>query len=377
MPEPKQYRGASLMAFVRVCGFKIFKDRHGKPRCYHRETDHKIELTRCPLGSAEFFPECEKISALALAVKSEQPKAGTLGGLVAYYLDHEHFRSRSERTRADYQKQVKFLALILDVLVPDIDTPLMAAIHDRASQKRGCRQANMLRTFLSEVFRFCKPAGLIRENYAKDVIPKPRPKSRPRANRPWKIKELFFVLENAPSQIAAAVALMANTGLDPSDALRLRRDALSDGVIWSGRGKTGEPVAIPMPKRLQAALACAPRHDAVTVLANTREQPWTYNGFSTVWDRWKRKQASAGHLSADLTFKGLRHTMATVLREGGANLRQIADLLGQKTESMANWYSRDASLSDRNSTTVAIYDVDIDRRTRNRQTIAKIRQTFT
>lgn len=26
-------------------GFKNFKDRHGKQRCYHRETGHKVDLT--------------------------------------------------------------------------------------------------------------------------------------------------------------------------------------------------------------------------------------------------------------------------------------------------------------------------------------------
>jgi len=41
------------MTHVRVKGFKIFKDRHGRMRCYHRATGHKIDLTKAPLGSAE------------------------------------------------------------------------------------------------------------------------------------------------------------------------------------------------------------------------------------------------------------------------------------------------------------------------------------
>lgn len=342
------------MPFVRVKGFKIFKDRHGKLRCYHRATGHKIDLSSAPIGSAAFFAECEKINAAALALKTREPKPGTLGGLIEFYRRTAHFKTRSARTKHDYLKQAAFLAPIADTPVHLIDTPLIAAIHDRAAEKRGWRQANMLRTFLSEVFRFCKPAGLITENFATDVIPKPRPKDRPRANRPWQIEELIFVLEHAPPHIAAAVALMANTGLDPSDALRLRRDALSEGVIWADRGKTGQPVAIPIPERLQRALSKAPKHDAITVLASSKGQPWTYNGFSTVWDRWKRKQAAQGAVEADLTLKGLRHTMATILREAGTDLRRIADLLGQKTESMASWYSRDAQLAARNRETMAV-----------------------
>jgi len=55
------------MTKVRVKGFKIFKDRHGKQRCYHRETGHKVDLSHAPIGSAEFFAECETIRAIAEA----------------------------------------------------------------------------------------------------------------------------------------------------------------------------------------------------------------------------------------------------------------------------------------------------------------------
>lgn len=53
------------MTRVRVKGFKVFKDRHGKQRCYHRQTGDKVDLIRTPIGSAECFAECEKIRAVA------------------------------------------------------------------------------------------------------------------------------------------------------------------------------------------------------------------------------------------------------------------------------------------------------------------------
>jgi len=36
-------------------------DRHGKMRCYHRATGHKIDLETKSIGSAEFFAECERM----------------------------------------------------------------------------------------------------------------------------------------------------------------------------------------------------------------------------------------------------------------------------------------------------------------------------
>ena len=76
------------MTVVRVKGFQIFKDRHGRLRCYHRRTKQPIDLTKVPLGSPEFFAECARISAVATAT---EPKPGTLGMLIAAYRAHRAF----------------------------------------------------------------------------------------------------------------------------------------------------------------------------------------------------------------------------------------------------------------------------------------------
>lgn len=89
------------MTQVRVKGFKIFKDRHGKQRCYHRETGHKVDLNHAPIGSAEFFAECETIRAIAEAQRAKAPKAGTLGGLIQSYFETEHYQNLAEATRRD------------------------------------------------------------------------------------------------------------------------------------------------------------------------------------------------------------------------------------------------------------------------------------
>jgi integrase len=353
------------MTLIKVKGFKIFTDRHGKHRCYHRKTGHKIDLDKAPFGSAAFFAECEKIRALSDALKAREPRPGTVGGILAAYFAEAHFLNLSERTRRDYRQCAAFLENIRDTPVHMIDTPLVAAIHDRAAQKMGWRRANMLRTFLSEVFRHAVPKGQIAANYAEAVIPKPRPRDRAYANRPWTADERATVLRLAPAHIRAAVALMAHTGLDPSDALHLRRSAIVEGVIYASRGKTGQEVALPIEGALRAALEEAPKHDAITILATTKGRPWTYSGFSTVWHRFKSKRVAEGALPSDLTLKGLRHTVATVLREAGVHPREIADLLGQKTESMAQHYSRNARLTQGNRATMKTLEEETERRTKN------------
>lgn len=52
-------------------------------------------------------------------------------------------------------------------------------------------------------------------------------------------------------------------------------------------------------------------------------------------------------MAPGLTFHGLRHTVARELRELGFDMRMIADMLGQKSESMAAHYSLDADLQEK------------------------------
>lgn len=256
-----------------------------------------------------------------------------------------------------------------------IDTPLIAGIHDKVAKKIGWRRANMVRTLLSEVLRHAIPPGLIAANYAKDVIAKRRPRDRAYANRPWSIEERDIVLSRAKPHVRVALALMMNTGLDPSDALKLRKDQIDGDTIWGVRGKTGEDVAVPVSPTLQAALDRIPAHEAATVLASSQGAAWTYNGFSTVWHRFKIRLEDEGLIAPGLTLKGLRHTVATTLREAGLDERRIADLLRQKTPSMVRHYSRSANLADKNRETMATLEKKNARRAKIVKPVPERRQT--
>jgi integrase len=82
----------------------------------------------------------------------------------------------------------------------------------------------------------------------------------------------------------------------------------------------------------------------VTLAANSRGHPWTESGFRASWRTLRLRLEAAGKIAPGLTFHGLRHTVATILREEGFDDRTIADALGQKTDAMARHYSRDANL---------------------------------
>ena len=343
---------ADDMTRVRVRGFKIFRDRLGKMRCYHRETRQPIDLEKTPLGSAGFLAACARIQGILDERKAKESRATTLGDLVQAWLGSDQYRNYSTSTRNSYRYILDLLEPYSDTPVGGIDTPVVSGWLDRIAESNGWSPSNRLRVVLMQVFKHAIPHGLIRYNPVRDTVPKQRPKALGYANRPWTPEECDIALSRAPAHLRVAIALIMNTGLDPTDAIRLRRDQIVDGTIWTTRAKTGNRVAVPVSTPLQRELDAASEHDAETVLANSSGRPWRYDGFYSVWRHLRRTMESEGVIGPGLTLKGLRHTVATALREAGLDERAIADLLGQKKQAMALHYSRSAVLEEKNRKTV-------------------------
>ncbi len=184
------------MTRVRVRGFKIFKDRHGKMRCYHRATGTPVDLMQAPFGSAEFFAECARISELVKI--SGPPKPGTLGLLVEGYRASSEFQDLAPRTQQDYQRCLNYLKPISDTALVSFDRPLTVRIRDKAGAKHGRRFGNYVKAVLSIVFSWGLERGYVDANPAERIKNIRRKKDAPRANRPWSDEERYAVLDAVP-----------------------------------------------------------------------------------------------------------------------------------------------------------------------------------
>ncbi len=352
------------MTLVRVKGFKIFRDRHGKQRCYHRTTGKPVNLRACPIGSPEFFAECARIADMA---KLDRPaKLGTLGSLIDLYRAHTAFQGLAPKTQTDYQRVFDYLRPIKDTALVNITRPLIVRIRDKAHETKGFRSANYVKQVLSVLLGSGAERGYVSENMAIGVKRVKRPKSRPRANRPWSEQECEAVITEA-GHLAPAIGLMMYCGLGPKDALILPKSAVKGGALSLNRTKTGEPVYWPVPEPLLEILKTAEPHDAVTVAANSRGLPWTIDGFRASWAKLRTRLQAEERIGAGLTLYGLRHTVAVLLRELGYNERNIADALGQESETMARHYSRGASR--KNVMTGIVKDLDAERNKRRSKSV--------
>jgi integrase len=170
------------------------------------------------------------------------------------------------------------------------------------------------------------------------------------------------VLEAVPIYVALPFTFMMFCGLDPGDVVKLPRTAVANGCIDTRRGKTKEPVWLPLPEPVKEALAKAPKHGAITVCASSRGRPWSYSGLDGAWQKVRAKLLRAGKINPGLTMKGLRHTVATLLAELGHDERTIADYLGQKTPEMARHYSRRTDRTRKLTAVVTQLDSEVNRR---------------
>lgn len=347
------------MTIVRVKHFKIFVDRHGKMRCYHRLTKTPIDLTKAPIGSPRFFAECGRVAELAKVITPA--KSGTLGSLFEQYKAHPAFTDLAPNTKRGYEGAFNYLRPIADTPLGRFDAPLIVGIRDEAA-KRGRRFANLVKAVLSLTFGWGVERGLLPSNPAKGVKNVRRPRAAPDANRPWTDTERHVVLDQAPAHMRPALALMAFTGLGPGDVLRLPRTFYKDGTIATRRSKTGEGVFWPTPAPLRVILEEAPRHDAITLCANSAGKPWTESGFRASWRTYRTKLRNAGVIGPGLTLYGLRHTVAVILRECGFDERTIADALGQRTIEMARHYAKGANLAEKMRGVAAHFEREVNRR---------------
>jgi integrase len=351
------------MTRIKVKGFKIFDDRHGRRRCYHRATGTPVDLLKYPEGSAEFFAEVARIGAL---VKETEPKPGTLGMLISAYRAHPTFTDLAPRTKSDYQAVFDYLKPIAGTPLVRFDKPLVVRIRDKAAKDKGRKFANDVKARFSGIFGWGSERGYVSANHAAGIKDIRRPKDAPDANRPWADEERHVVLEDTPAHMLVPIGLMMFAALGPKDALKLPKNFFRAGEIATRRSKTGEPVYWPCPAPLKAILDAAPAHNAVTLCANSDGQPWTISGFRASWRPIRMRLENQGKIGPGLTLYGLRHTVAVILREMGMDERTIADALGQKTIEMARHYAKGADLKPKMRGVVKHLDEEWEKRKSNK-----------
>jgi integrase len=332
----------SIMAgtLMRLKGVKRY--RHpisGIWYCYHRKTGKRITAE---FGTASFIAELAALEATVQRRAEAKPTPGTLGLLLNFYRSSASFQALKPRVRKGYEDAMRYLAVINDMPLNEITPGFVAQLRDKTMAARTWHFANDVRKVLSVAFSVACEAGISDKNPVKDTKRAKRPKGAPRRNRSWRLEERLAVMRLAPPHLKLPVALGMYMGVREGDVLRLPKTARRGMWFALTTEKTNEYVELPIPRLLVAILKECGEHDAITLCANSYGQPWTQDGFSASFRKFLKRLEKEKMVQPGLTFHGLRHTVATVLKEAGHSDDDIAAWLTHSPE-MARHYSRDAS----------------------------------
>jgi integrase len=329
---------------VRVKGVKKVRAK-GRLYYYHRATGTR--LSGAP-GSPEFLAE---IAALERRAKDNGPLPGTLAALAVAYKRSPEFGDLAPRTKRDYDRVLESLAPIGNTPLVRFDASLVYGLRDEAFKAHGRRFANYTVQVLRLVMTWGERRSIVTDNPARGVKQIRRPRGMAPANRPWTDAERQAVLDSAPLALRLPIALGMYAGLREDDALRLPWSAYDGSAIATVAAKTGDALWIPAHRDLRAILSATPRAGVIMAL-NSRGRPWTGSGFRASFFKLIRALHAAGKVGPGLTFHGLRHTVGMLVIDAGGDTRDVAAMLGHRSEAMAEHYSRGADHKKRATATV-------------------------
>jgi integrase/recombinase XerC len=274
----------------------------------------------------------------------------------AYLRTLEGERNASSHTLAAYARDLRAFAAFLrrqgvsgwDQVGPEVARRYVVELDRRYSRSSIARQLSALRGF----FRFLYREGAVPRNPLDLVGPPRRPRRLPQFLTPEEVRAVLAAPDlTTPLGVRdrALLEVLYATGMRVGELVGLRlADLQWEGEIRVlGKGRRERIVLLTTAAvealhryltRARPHLVGPRRTDAVFV--NARGGPLTDRGVRLIVLRAIRRAALARRVSPHV----LRHTFATHLLDGGADLRTVQDLLGHaslRTTQIYTHVSRD------------------------------------
>ncbi len=316
---------------------ECWRDRHGKIRIYFRKSRGRRIPLPATIGSDEFEAAYQTALAGQFALSREKhakPAPGTIGALVTSYMRSASYLSLRETTKVGYASLIETLRTkhghrtVAGLTRQRIVTGILQPYAGRPGAALGILK--MLRVLIGHAIDI----GLLTHDPSLGIN---RPKTQ--EIRAWTETEIAAFEQHWPvgTKQRLAFALMLYTGQRRSDVHRMTWADVSEGIIRVVQQKTGRKLAIHLHRDLVAVLTTAER-DHVTIINTEYGKPFTVDGFS----QWMRDAITAAGLPIDCQPHGLRKAAGRRLAEAGCSAHEIMAVLGHKTLSEAERYTRDA-----------------------------------
>ncbi len=211
----------------------------------------------------------------------------------------------------------------------------------RATWPHRGSSANKRLEELRAFFRFCHDSGWISENPARKLKPQ---KNEEPPREPFSEEEVQRIVlacdkyprkgASDPQRLRALVDLLLETGLRMGDAVQLRRDSITNGMLRIRTTKTSTPVSIPLSDWLLNELKG---------IQGTSKDYFFWSGHGVLKSsigNWQRALKRLFRLAGvpDGCGHRMRHTVAKRYLNAGVPPERVARLLGHKSPAITLKY---------------------------------------
>jgi integrase len=316
---------------------ETWRDRHGKVRFYFRRGKGKRIALPDSFGSDEFHAAY----AAALHGATDNPtrpgiekiKPGSLAALIVSYKKSSQFRDLRATTRTAYAGRMDIIRRAHGHRsVSGLTRDRIEIILQGYDEKPGAKlfTLKMLRVLIRHAIRI----GWLTADPSLGI-------SRPKGGeiRSWTEAEVVKFEKHWPlgTRQRTAFALHLFTGQRRSDVHRMTWADIEGQMIRVIQQKTGHKLSIPLHRELKTALAAADRSH-MAIITTEYGRPFTVDGYS----QWLRDAIKAAGLPLDAQPHGLRKAAGRRMAEAGCTPHEIMAILGHKTLSEAERYTREA-----------------------------------
>lgn len=264
-----------------------------------------------------------------------EPTKDTFSDVVPKYLDYQ----RARVTAGSYEREKGILAMHIEphfgsmrvsqLKKRHFEDYMTKRLNSEASPASVTKELNTAKHLLS----YCVEQELIEFNPAKGVK---APKAGPLRVRYLQPAELAVLLKACPQWLAPIVGLLVFTGMRRGEALNLRMmDVdLASGNVTLRETKNGDSRIVWLNDLARKALCAAMRPEAKPTDRVFKGDSITPHNVSLAFLRVCRKCSIE-----DFHLHDLRHTAASWMRMGGADLQDVAAVLGHRTLRMSARYA--------------------------------------
>jgi integrase len=335
---------------VRLDGLQIFRAR-GRWYAYFR--GEKESLVRGFEGTREQLmarlAEPDLIAVYNARRKRDLNRVyaeGTLGSLIAWFrTDCPAYAKLSDATKKDYDAAYEWLRPEWDCPLKLIDTGSLYDVRDRCAKQKWPRFADKMISALSSMFSQGVKRKKLTTNPCLGMDRAHR--SDPNANREWFAQEFEAALEAAPMEIKIPLMVARHAGLRGQSLVKVTWKQYVDHPL-TGKcfrftaKKNNEKAFVPATPELQAFLAAIKIRTPNGLIALRDDgKPWeSEKDMQTRVSHWLRDRERDGLIGAGTTLHGLRVSYAAWLSRAGANTKEVAAALGDKSERMGTHYTR-------------------------------------